>query len=1060
MAQLWPPPPSVEDEEQALAREYGSGSSRPVTEATKSPSDCRGSVDQLPIIQDANVKREFIHAAAKVQNERLQGESNNTRKQYADPIPVNNEKRFVFFSSDDEQRGLVPPPQAKGSRSKSTTRLGGDETPRGRPHISRFQTDVGAGLKGMATGQRRAPSPYSYMEPPSRGRDVPIKESLLSPENATDMSRANVSLRRSRSARPSAVIESSDSDKKPSSRGYRSRSRHERSRWTKTGVTKGEELHTSSRSDRHGSDYRASRREPSSQRADPERTHRSAHGDITPPKTPKFPRESPYNSASEDSDRRRRERSRHPDKRYSKDSSHLSSADEGRRRKEPDEKNNANLSSHSSIRRTNQTHLELPDTHEKSRFASHAPPSARSPEALEDYFQRAYEDNQLRQSKKGPAYSAHPSPCSSPPQSPPKTPIGDRSSKDYFELNSPLVASKQRSRPPSTSETAYKGLNSLLGAATLGAASLAAKAVPSFSRTSTASLENPAIGSQTAGSFQRSRKPSPVHADSRPLSRAPSYVGKEDHLSSGPTFASAEQDRVMSRANSYSKEIPIIRSGPRPGQYERPISRAGSYTGIDEAQTPRANTLPTQYERPTSRAGSLAGYEDSGPQRSSTYPFREEIPMSRSGPVPISRPEYHPTPQRTSSYSSYHEQAPSRPSSRRLYSATNDATITMGSAQQPHTTAAQTATWSTRTSSIGLDRSPTSSAPVLQVERRAIVLPPCPYATATAGMSDWYTVQGVQDLDICKSCMSVLGNSAFRDYCMPSRWRPQTEAVACSLGRPWVRLAVTQCLQKNVANLPLLSDLTSQPPNISSCPGKQSEVRKWYHITDPGTKQPVQNFDACKACVKSTELLFPELAKMRLFERPDSKLNRERVCNLNTNSKHFYAFINKLEELANWNRTGKLRKTDIPDFAAFVRQKTRLRECQGDAMLAMPAWHYMRQLPEFTVCEECYEEVVLPIMNKPVARDILPSLQPVPYLRSGNQVQGISCQLYSGRMRSLFKDAVTKGDIEGFKRVAYQRYHMEHRLQEKQSMLIRDLKAGIDRREEIERNSTLWKAYE
>ena len=253
MAQLWPPPPSVEDEEEALAKEHGSDSSRSDIEASKSPSTSQGSVDQLPIIQDANVRPEFIHAAEKAQKPHLDKGSIDTPKQSAGPGPINNEKRFVFFSSDDEQSGLVPPPQAKVSRSKSTTRLGGDGTPRGRPQISRIQTDVGVGLQGVATKQRRAPSPFSYMAPPSSGRDVRAKDSLLSPDTVTNASQANVSSRRSRSTRPSAVIESSDSDRKPSSHGYRSRSRHERSKWTKTGITYGEETHTSSRSDRHES---------------------------------------------------------------------------------------------------------------------------------------------------------------------------------------------------------------------------------------------------------------------------------------------------------------------------------------------------------------------------------------------------------------------------------------------------------------------------------------------------------------------------------------------------------------------------------------------------------------------------------------------------------------------------------------------------------------------------------------------------------------------------------------------------------------------------------------
>lgn len=299
-----------------------------------------------------------------------------------------------------------------------------------------------------------------------------------------------------------------------------------------------------------------------------------------------------------------------------------------------------------------------------------------------------------------------------------------------------------------------------------------------------------------------------------------------------------------------------------------------------------------------------------------------------------------------------------------------------------------------------------------------------------------------------------------RDYLVPSRWKSPTEEVICALNRPWVRIVVARCLKDGVPNLGLLQSLTTLPPDVYPCPGRQTEIRRWYHVLDPGTKAPVQHFNVCTACVRSAELVFPELWKEKIFERPDGKLAQERYCNMFVGSKHFYSIVNELDALARYSKKKDLRKKDITAFGEFVRQKARTRECARDAMLATPLWHFMSALPELTICEECYEEVVWPLRDKPLARDVGMTLQKVPVQRSANYVAGISCQLYSERMRRIFKDAVSRNDFEILRNAALHRYNIEHRLQDNQRRFDMEQRAGFDRRADIQRNLEYWKQYE
>ena len=84
----------------------------------------------------------------------------------------------------------------------------------------------------------------------------------------------------------------------------------------------------------------------------------------------------------------------------------------------------------------------------------------------------------------------------------------------------------------------------------------------------------------------------------------------------------------------------------------------------------------------------------------------------------------------------------------------------------------------------------------------------------------------------------------------------------------------------------------------------------------------------------------------------------------------------------------------------------------------------------------------------------------VPHYRRDSAIPGISCQLYSDRMRKVFRDAVQWNDFEYLRQAALGRYKIERNLQEKQMLLEQDMRTGIDRRTEIEQNMAVWKQWE
>jgi len=338
-------------------------------------------------------------------------------------------------------------------------------------------------------------------------------------------------------------------------------------------------------------------------------------------------------------------------------------------------------------------------------------------------------------------------------------------------------------------------------------------------------------------------------------------------------------------------------------------------------------------------------------------------------------------------------------------------------------------------------------------------LPPCPRSMPITAYSDWYTIRDMTHLKFCPSCTQFLGSTRFRDCFIPDFTQDPTKPISCAMSLPWIRIAWLQSIKQGRSDLQLLRQISTAPlQGTKPCAGLKSDLRKWFHLTDPRTKEAVENFDICSACMRHIALAFPGL--QNLFERPPTKLVQEKICNLNTTSRNFLPIMGELEKLAGWQQSGQLGEDDLHNFVDFVRRNSRHRPCMRDAMLGILLWHYIPDIPEFTICEQCFEEVVFPLRDLPIARDVSKTLQLVTGLRRSGRLPGISCQLYSDRMRNIFQHAVSDNDIESLKEAARYRYAMEHRLQEIHKQYEMDQSAGIDRRAEMEKNIALWMSIE
>jgi len=197
----------------------------------------------------------------------------------------------------------------------------------------------------------------------------------------------------------------------------------------------------------------------------------------------------------------------------------------------------------------------------------------------------------------------------------------------------------------------------------------------------------------------------------------------------------------------------------------------------------------------------------------------------------------------------------------------------------------------------------------------------------------------------------------------------------------------------------------------------------------------VRGFSICYSDVKKIERLFPNLSGM-FVPVPHRASYEKQVCAIRTDGNRFGVYLDALVS-THEKAVASRRPVDPLPFIELVEKRQRLRECTKDSMILNQLWHYIPNVPELTVCEDCFETVVEPEIknNKALATRFNRTVQP-----AYGETFGSSCQLYSPRMRSVFRRAVRDNDAAYLARKARERRDAELRLQDKYREVMRKAK--------------------
>ena len=190
---------------------------------------------------------------------------------------------------------------------------------------------------------------------------------------------------------------------------------------------------------------------------------------------------------------------------------------------------------------------------------------------------------------------------------------------------------------------------------------------------------------------------------------------------------------------------------------------------------------------------------------------------------------------------------------------------------------------------------------------------------------------------------------------------------------------------------------------------------------------------------------------------------QEKFCDLAVDSPRFVQYVDILDAAATQCENERYKYPDNGKFIDYFERKCNLRDCRRQRAI-LGTWHYIPELPEFTVCEDCYDDVVRPLAlaaQKTLARRFAnpPRLLP----GSGpSRCREASCQLYSPRMRAKFRDAVLDNDFRMLESCALKRFDAELRFRDREDQLLRvpEVERGWWWEDEWRRNLETWRFYE
>jgi len=278
-----------------------------------------------------------------------------------------------------------------------------------------------------------------------------------------------------------------------------------------------------------------------------------------------------------------------------------------------------------------------------------------------------------------------------------------------------------------------------------------------------------------------------------------------------------------------------------------------------------------------------------------------------------------------------------------------------------------------------------------------------------AGSEHLLTLKRAENFTICPRCFGALfANTEFHHLFVPATIRSGDQVVVCDFGASvWYRIAYILTLKQEYPDLRLLQGIASVAARTQACAGSQAVSRTWYSVIAPGSRRPVGSFNVCHGCAKMIEVLLPNLAGT--FVPLDLHETTRDICELHfaPERKRFFDYF---DEMRATSAVALSRRTapSLADLVDRVREISLHEECLRNTPIPGRKWHILQLVPEFTVCEECFNAVVWPMIEDEESGSEVPRN----FYKNKQVKQVASCQLYSERMRYVFMEACKYDDFD------------------------------------------------
>ena len=334
--------------------------------------------------------------------------------------------------------------------------------------------------------------------------------------------------------------------------------------------------------------------------------------------------------------------------------------------------------------------------------------------------------------------------------------------------------------------------------------------------------------------------------------------------------------------------------------------------------------------------------------------------------------------------------------------------------------------------------------------------PPCPRTKPVAGKMDWLTLPRT-DFNICLTCYeAVFSNTKYRTEFSPML-RPTDQPLVCNFGTsPWYRIALLIAWHQDAPDLRIFHQIANIASSVKAeaCPGTKKSNRKWYTVWDPADGQPIEEFPVCYQCVKTVEALLPNLTGVFSPLPPRSESSSWRTCELHftPDRKRFVLYFDILER-ASEKATSKNQKAPILEMAKELEKLSLVSECREDSPIPEAHWHVMQFLPQFTVCGDCFEDVVRPKLD-------IGNVVACNFFNKQKQLPLAACQLYSRRMRDVFARACRKKDHTYLEEKVKERLQVEADIHAKLVKLDRGGQDEAWAEEQVAKLVQEWKRWE